>query len=30
VVLDTRNLLDAPLLADAGLRHLRNGVPGGF
>jgi UDPglucose 6-dehydrogenase len=30
VVLDTRNLLDASVLADAGLRHIRNGIPGGF
>jgi UDPglucose 6-dehydrogenase len=30
VVLDTRNLLDASMLADAGLRHIRNGIPGGF
>jgi UDPglucose 6-dehydrogenase len=30
VVLDTRNLLDAALLTDAGLRYLGNGTPWGF
>jgi UDPglucose 6-dehydrogenase len=30
VVLDTRNLLDGAVLADAGLRHIGNGTPGGF
>jgi UDPglucose 6-dehydrogenase len=30
VVLDTRNLLDAHRVTGAGLRHLGNGVPGGF
>jgi UDPglucose 6-dehydrogenase len=30
VVVDTRNLLDPGVLADAGLRHIGNGIPGGF
>jgi UDPglucose 6-dehydrogenase len=30
VVVDTRNLLDAGLLADAGLTYLGNGIPSGF
>jgi UDPglucose 6-dehydrogenase len=30
VVVDTRNLLDPCVLADAGLRHIGNGIPGGF
>jgi UDPglucose 6-dehydrogenase len=30
VVVDTRNLLDATMIADAGLRLVGNGVPGGF
>jgi UDPglucose 6-dehydrogenase len=30
VVLDTRNLLDAGVIADAGLTYIGNGVPGGF
>jgi UDPglucose 6-dehydrogenase len=30
VVVDTRNLLDPTVLADAGLRHFGNGSPGGF
>ena len=30
VVFDTRNLLDPAVLGGAGLKHLGNGVPGGF
>jgi hypothetical protein len=30
VVVDTRNLLDAMTLADAGLTYLGNGIPSGF
>ena len=30
VVVDTRNLLDAAALRDAGLRYLGNGIPRGF
>jgi UDPglucose 6-dehydrogenase len=30
VVVDTRNLLDAEALRDAGLRYLGNGIPTGF
>ena len=30
VVVDTRNLLDAAALADAGMTYLGNGAPGGF
>ena len=30
VVVDTRNLLDADVLADAGLAYLGNGIPTGF
>ncbi|MBE1552203.1 UDPglucose 6-dehydrogenase [Mycobacterium sp. OAS707] len=30
VVIDTRNLLDADTIRDAGLRYLGNGVPSGF
>ncbi|HEX2285297.1 MAG TPA: UDP-glucose/GDP-mannose dehydrogenase family protein [Mycobacterium sp.] len=30
VVVDTRNLLDAAVLTDAGLRYLGNGTPSGF
>ncbi len=30
VVVDTRNLLDAVAVADAGLTYVGNGIPGGF
>jgi UDPglucose 6-dehydrogenase len=30
VVVDTRNLLDATTLRDAGLTYLGNGTPSGF